>query len=218
LSARFPDTQRCVQNHIYHCRFPDAVVILDLVPDRYRLLQGSAADRFMRLAEGTASSDDITWLSANGIPTDALQTCMNAIVPPTQTIDIRSARRVRKRLLLRAIWMQQNFRQRLRKRPLHQILQRLQAKQPLTGIENDAPCVPISAAFERAKQLVPTRDQCLPRALAMTEMLFDAGIKAQLVFGVTLPFSAHCWVQRNDVVLSDSLDRVRPFKSIMVLG
>ena len=51
----------------------------------------------------------------------------------------------------------------------------------------------------------------------MAHMLFQEGIGAQIVFGVTMPFAAHCWVQQGDVVLNDALDRVLRFRPIMVL-
>lgn len=42
-----------------------------------------------------------------------------------------------------------------------------------------------------------------------------AGPDARLLIGVTMPFSAHCWVQVGDTVLTDSLDLVLSFQPIL---
>lgn len=50
----------------------------------------------------------------------------------------------------------------------------------------------------------------------MKRMLARQGCHADLVIGVTLPFSAHCWVQLGSTVLTDSLDLVQAYKPILV--
>src|SRR3546814_14050631 len=65
----------------------------------------------------------------------------------------------------------------------------------------------IAAAFLRSQRLVSAADQCLVRGIAMKRMLAQRGCDARLVFGVTMPFSAHCWVQAGDVVLTDKIGR-----------
>src|SRR3546814_12137991 len=64
----------------------------------------------------------------------------------------------------------------------------------------------IAAAFLRSQRLVSAADQCLVRGIAMKRMLAQRGCDARLVLGVTMPFSAHCWVQAGDVVLTATLE------------
>ncbi len=51
----------------------------------------------------------------------------------------------------------------------------------------------------------------------MKRLLAQRGCDARLVFGVTMPFSAHCWVQAEDVVLTDTLDIVRRYQPIFAV-
>jgi hypothetical protein len=62
------------------------------------------------------------------------------------------------------------------------------------------------------------RDACLFESLVMLSFLSHYGIHADWVFGVRLrPWLAHCWLQRDGVVLSDTLDHVNMFTPIMVV-
>jgi hypothetical protein len=207
-----------VHSGLYYCRFSDSVVLLDLVTDRYRLLQGHAAERFLRVADGIATPDDLSWLADHDVRLNGVQQEVHLQTPPARCLDLRKSDKPKLWLLMRAMWLQRRYRRRLQKYPLHRILTQLHKQRPGTYREIDTHPAAIAMAFECAKHWVPTRDLCLPRALAMTDLLYKAGIRAQLIFGVTLPFSAHCWVQLEDLVLSDPVDRVRAFKAIMVLG
>ena len=70
----------------------------------------------------------------------------------------------------------------------------------------------VATAFDRASLMLGCTDRCLPRSFALAHRLADLGVQVDLVFGVTTdPFSAHCWVQHDGVVLNDHLDPVRNF-------
>src|SRR3546814_5791235 len=61
-------------------------------------------------------------------------------------------------------------------------------------------------------------DQCLARSIAFRRLAFRLGFAPTLVLGVKLdPFAAHCWVQSEDCVANDSLERVRCFPPIFAL-
>lgn len=202
---------------LYYCRFSDSVVILDSISDRYRLLKGESADRFNRAVEGTASVSDQDWLAKNKIE---FSNCSQpaAIVAPVASALGQVSRRNTPLVTIQAAWHQLRYQRSLRLHPLHQLIDTLMERRPRYPIADDQRSREIAAGFARAKRFISAHDQCLPRALAMTHMLFRAGIRAQLVFGVTMPFAAHCWVQQDEIVLSDPLDRVLPFRPIMVLG
>jgi hypothetical protein len=60
-------------------------------------------------------------------------------------------------------------------------------------------------------------DACLLNSLALLDFLALHGLYPKLVFGVSMrPFHAHCWVQHEDTVLGDTLERVSQFTPIMV--
>jgi hypothetical protein len=81
---------------------------------------------------------------------------------------------------------------------------------------------------ERARKLVEafyryriflfsSKDECLYDSFALIEFLARYDILADWVFGVqTRPFVAHCWVQQDDVVFNDTVERVSGYTPIMV--
>jgi hypothetical protein len=72
-------------------------------------------------------------------------------------------------------------------------------------------------AFAAADRIFSPHDRCLPRSIALAQVLIDAGHSASLVLGVRAnPFAAHAWVQIRDAVVGDDLDRVRTYSPILV--
>ncbi|WP_295326785.1 lasso peptide biosynthesis B2 protein [uncultured Sphingopyxis sp.] len=105
----------------------------------------------------------------------------------------------------------------LRRDSLLEIVERLGRGRPRNASCGERVCQNIAAAFLRSRRLVSAEDQCLVRGIAMKRMLAQRGCDARLVFGVTMPFSAHCWVQAGDVVLTDTLDIVRRYQPIFAV-
>jgi hypothetical protein len=63
-----------------------------------------------------------------------------------------------------------------------------------------------------------SRDACLFEALALGRFLASHGIYPQWVFGVQArPFSAHCWLQHDGVVLNDTVEHVSQYTPIMIV-
>lgn len=74
------------------------------------------------------------------------------------------------------------------------------------------------SAFASSACLRPRDRHCLTSAIAFLHVAHKAGHKAKLVLGVSAtPFSAHCWVQAGDYVLSDRLENIRPFEPILAI-
>ena len=67
--------------------------------------------------------------------------------------------------------------------------------------------------FKRLQPLLPpTETPCLVNSLTLLEFLAAYGHFPRLVFGVQAqPFTAHCWIQHDDVVLNSSLEHVLQF-------
>jgi hypothetical protein len=73
-------------------------------------------------------------------------------------------------------------------------------------------------AFLIAARLSPRHLDCLPSALALRRYLGWRGVRTDFVIGVKIaPFAAHCWLQIEDVVVGDSLERVRGFTPIRIV-
>jgi hypothetical protein len=74
--------------------------------------------------------------------------------------------------------------------------------------------------FKRLSPLLfRARRACLFDSLALGEFLFRFGIAANIVIGVKLSpfFSAHCWVQYENVVFNDDPATVASYKPILTL-
>lgn len=71
------------------------------------------------------------------------------------------------------------------------------------------------ALFESLRPWFPRDRVCLFDSLALMRFLLARGNSADLVMGVrTGPFSAHCWVETEGVVLSDTLEQCVSFTPI----
>jgi len=85
---------------------------------------------------------------------------------------------------------------------------------PACELEREA----IAATFAAAGRLVPTLDQCLALSFAMARACLKSNLDTHLSIGVKLrPFEAHAWVSIEGIVVSDRLDNVRPFATILLI-
>ncbi|WP_369059047.1 lasso peptide biosynthesis B2 protein [Caulobacter sp. 73W] len=75
------------------------------------------------------------------------------------------------------------------------------------------------AAFDATRPWAPFDGDCLFRAYWQLLFLRRLGVVGvRWVFGVrTFPFFAHCWLQREDLVLSDDPDALAGYRRIMVV-
>lgn len=72
------------------------------------------------------------------------------------------------------------------------------------------------AAFQRALPWLPLEGECLQRSFQLKRLLVARGIRTDWIFGVrTWPFAAHCWLQIEDMVVGDTLARVKGYTPIM---
>jgi hypothetical protein len=75
-----------------------------------------------------------------------------------------------------------------------------------------------AAAFRRARLYVPIEMRCLLDSIAMARFLLRRRVPTHVVFGVAIdPFSAHCWVQIDDLVLNDTVGNVASHTPIRVV-
>lgn len=71
--------------------------------------------------------------------------------------------------------------------------------------------------LHRLRLYLPTPSRCLPASMTASFFLRQFGVDVDLVFGVRgHPFDAHCWIERDGVVLDDELDRVAAYTPIAI--
>jgi hypothetical protein len=76
----------------------------------------------------------------------------------------------------------------------------------------------LAKRFRTLRNIFPRSYLCLFDSLALLNFLAYHDVTAAWVFGVTSePFSAHCWVQVDELVVNDPLDRARLFTPIMTV-
>lgn len=76
----------------------------------------------------------------------------------------------------------------------------------------------LAVAFEHATLITSSHERCLPSSIALAHRLCRRGLKPDLVIGVKLgPFAAHCWVQLDDMLVSDRMETIRAFTPILAL-
>jgi hypothetical protein len=76
----------------------------------------------------------------------------------------------------------------------------------------------LSASFNLIRRFVPIDTVCLLDSFALQRFLTRRGLRPQLVVGVRLnPFTAHCWVQEDDIVLNDAVERASTYTPILVV-
>ena len=72
-----------------------------------------------------------------------------------------------------------------------------------------------AVTFHACRRIVPIQPVCLIDSVSMAAYLRSEKISAELIFGVQDdPFRAHCWVQTEDILLNDSVHRVRSFVAV----
>jgi hypothetical protein len=105
-----------------------------------------------------------------------------------------------------------------RGRSFAQLLETARADPPPHLLDRPADLIEVLDGFQRWAPYAPVTYKCLLRSFLLLRHLHRHGQDAAWVFGVTTwPFEAHCWLQVEDAVLDDELDRVARYTPIMVL-
>lgn len=204
-------------------------IFLDLKRDRYFALGDAADDAFTALTHGKPDAEQQARLrklvEANILvdlpfgenPRPCRQPAL--IGSALDAVELSAPSRWQ---VLVAGWSITRAKRRLKSRSLAANIERLRTLKQSTAPDLRPPregeCTTIAATFAAAARLVPTLDQCLALSFAMARACLGQGLDTQLAIGVKLrPFEAHAWVSIEGIVLSDRLDNVRPFASILLL-
>lgn len=207
-----------VRTDLHFLQIGDAFIFFDLADDRYFLLADHVAERFARFINHSADASDIHWLLERGLIVDRCghYPAVHPITPALSSFVDNPCMSAPLGTVLESLWAQRQARRDLQNRRLEAILAGLQPKKARSS-GGQALYHEVAAAFLRARRYASAVDQCLPRGLAMKRMLTRRGCDALLVFGVTMPFAAHCWVQIDDIVLTDPLDIALHYKPIFAV-
>lgn len=76
----------------------------------------------------------------------------------------------------------------------------------------------IAAAFRASNLISSAHERCLIKSIALFDLLFSNGHRPMLVLGVRdFPFTAHAWVQLDDQVVGDRLERILLYRPILAV-
>lgn len=197
-------------------------VVLDVTADRYRLIVGRKAAALSALAAHQTVTDEaaLDALAADGILVSpygspislpcTVSPRRSAVEMPTRPGDTVSGAAAA-RLLVVAI-LRQKF------GGFASVLRWAAGLTPVVAASVIADPVALAQSFDIVRRSIPVERICLRDSLALYALLLRQGLECSLVFGVRLdPFGAHCWVQYDDIILSDTLWSARPMQPILVL-
>ena len=208
-----------VSSNLRYRQLGDVFIFLDLRAGRYFLVRDDAARRFSRFLAGTFSPSDLDGLLRRGLVSPCAKSPQRKHFVPSVRSSIFDSEMPAASIrgTGAAIAAQLIARCDLRIRSLGTILGAFETPISLTCTSASEAHLSLAAAFFRARHYLPAIDQCLARGLAMKRLLCRRRREATLIIGVRLPFSAHCWVQAGDVVLTDPIDVVLPFEPILAV-
>lgn len=208
-----------IRPSLLHCDLGDVVVLLDLLSGRYRLLSGAAADAMRALLRDDATASQAKWLLESNLAVEQHE-CSRSFEPdvtmPTASIDDYAQSPISPLMIARAAFAQRRAARALGVHSFHEVLAALKAKAPATGSGSDR-TIALALAFRKSWRWIGQAEQCLPRSVALVSMLFEQGEAARLVIGVEMPFAAHCWVQSGPLLLTEPLERIRPYTPILAV-
>ncbi|HEX7791263.1 MAG TPA: lasso peptide biosynthesis B2 protein [Afipia sp.] len=196
------------------------MLFFDLPSDRYFMLSGSRAKCFERFTAGQASAQDIQELQTEGLisPAPGPPCSKDPPAPPAkQSLVDGPLPRGAIRATIASVRAQISARHDLRRHDLPHVIAGFHSECPAEASADPDICAGLAAAFMRAARYLPATDQCLARGIAMKRLLFARGCRSTLVFGVTMPFAAHCWVQVGETVLTDPLDVILHYQPIFAI-
>jgi hypothetical protein len=192
-------------------------VFLDVRSDSYFALNSSDEDEFLRsFSEGRLESAN------EGLrrifPEDAGQEIIHATLPEAnQSLLEESGRRQNGGLkaLVGISATLINAKRSLAHQSLEELTNRL-SNEKSSHLTNDE-LAKRALTFVAARKLVPIKGTCLIDSLAMLQWLGNpTGV--MLVFGVKMdPFTAHCWLQFDRIVLNERLESVSRFRPVRVV-
>lgn len=217
---------------LFFCRIADSAVFLDIKADRYFRLSSPLEKAFIRYIEGNANPSEIDLLGQHGLLCADCTTTINnprrRPAPPHRSAVEAAPRngRLSTATGLEAAAILFCIRHRLKRHPLKLNLDRLAQYRHARSFHNagradsawEDRSIRLTSEFLRARRFVAVDTNCLLDSISLVCFLARRGIHADLVFGVTAnPFSAHAWVQLEDMIMNDTLGHATAHTPIWTL-
>lgn len=210
------------------CIIDGRVVFCDLASRRYFWASTDLDRAFRRLAaQETLSDTDLLVLEpllAKGIliRTPAARPLCPASIPPALESLLDAEPGPHPGTLPAILISQLKTRALLKVMPLKDIVRQIRTRKSrgvLKGAVVDRGLEQATAhAARHGRRITIAKDQCLVTSISIVNYLATKKIFPDLVFAVRVaPFSAHCWVQSEDRVLSDSIENVHLYTPILVV-
>lgn len=223
-------TRYILRDDLSFCLAGGRLVLLDIGSDRYLRLSPRLESKLVEYLSADTPNDDVSDLVAHNILVELPHELRKK--RPSAPSAMRSAmetpptlRRPSPAEALEIFATVLHARLALKIRPLKKVLDGMSSAGGMLvqGLDPDnklseASLVEGAAMFRQVRLFVPVRMRCLVDSIALTRFLRRRGFGAHLVFGVAVdPFSAHCWVQADDLVLNDTLGNVTSHTPIRVV-
>jgi hypothetical protein len=198
----------------------DIPVFIDESTGKYFVLRGALAEHYRAFAAGNASPHAIAALVTQGLLEEG-RGASAPVLPSAQTDHLTLCGSPSRLLILQTAAKQLMVARRIKRCSFASIIAEI--RREIARMPEDMPArehltqAEIARAFEQARRIAPAIDRCLPRSIAIAAMLRTNGHRPTLVFGVRMPFAAHCWVQCGTRVVSDAVDDVRTLTPILWL-
>lgn len=205
---------------------------MDLTHDTYFLLKGAPEEAFRAYLAGDAlAGDQLDRLLAHGILSESgdrsAPTSQAIPVPLRSVSELAPAhRKVRIMTILEVMRLVYSTRRTLRTRNIGDVLEAHRAfcrtadpTEESKAKTRDLPALSdVTEQYRAARRFVPIEPSCLLDSLALHRFLAKRGLSARLVFGVNAePFSAHAWLQADDLALNETVSYARMHTPILVL-
>lgn len=202
---------------VHFAAVDDDIVVLDVARDRYHCLLDAAGS--LRLgSDGALMADDealATELRAAGFAACAPPEAKRAdLISPRRELAMSLKPTVAALLRTAMVWITASLIYRRKAFPAL-VVHHLDLRGRLPE-RDEGRISEIIGAARLVRPWIPFEGQCLQQAFQLRCVLASRGVEVDWIFGVrTWPFSAHCWLQIDDVVVGDRLSRVNRYTPIM---
>jgi Transglutaminase-like superfamily len=238
-----PNERYTLAANTFACVHGKHVVILDLTRDRYlqldRRYTGQLVHRIHRWpsqdvtlnvnqeSHSAAIDQSVADLLSFGVITDN-QTPPSEVQPRpicTPEVDLVEIQAIKPKhysaAIIRCYWASVIARRKLRGLPLISVLNQvtdIRRRKVGTSLDLQEISGVVNGFLSLRPFLRSAKDACLFESLSLLICLSMYNVSANWVFGVkTEPFFAHCWLQKDNVVINDMVDNVRQFTPIMII-
>lgn len=216
-----------LNNDCAYCDCNGQLFVLDERRDRYFRLGGRSKAALSALAMGVADDEAaIVALKRSGlivaerskgrpIGTASIDVPLHSLMELSVAMPKRSGNRMLAAWALSTTWVG------LRTRNLKRVFDSLRMKKGQLLGQGDMPIrdlMAVVAGFQTTRRYIPATSICLLDSVALMRFLLWYGFAATLVVGVRDdPFSSHCWVQHDGLLLNEAADHAATFTPILTI-